>query len=226
MLLATAAALGVSRKAGAPPAPTAPANVVLPVLSGTPQVGQSLGVDDGSWTGYPAPAFAYQWRNNGADIGGANASTYTLLAADYADSISCRVTATNSQGSASATSGAVVIAGTVPVISGAPTVSGTGAVGQTLTVTPAGVTGIPSPARTYQWLRDGAEIAGANGTTYVLVSVDASTAVSCRQIETNAAGSDSEVSNAIAVSAGGGGGDLLSLDAGTLSLDGDNLTLE
>lgn len=56
---------------------------------------------------YRAPqSFAFQWRLNGADIGGANSSTYTPSAAG---SYSCRVTATNRAGSASQTSAPVTV---------------------------------------------------------------------------------------------------------------------
>lgn len=40
---------------------SAPVNTVAPTLSGTPQVGKTLTVDKGTWTGYPAPTFTYQW---------------------------------------------------------------------------------------------------------------------------------------------------------------------
>ena len=48
--------------------------------------------------------FAFQWRLNGTDIGGANTSSYTPTAPG---SYSCRVTATNAAGSASQLSAAV-----------------------------------------------------------------------------------------------------------------------
>ena len=56
---------------------------------------------------YRAPqSFAFQWRLNGADIGGANNSTYTPSGPG---SYSCRVTASNRAGSASQTSAAVTV---------------------------------------------------------------------------------------------------------------------
>ncbi len=56
---------------------------------------------------YPAPTFAFQWKRDGSDIAGATNQTYTRTAADAGAEISCQVTATNSQGSASATASGV-----------------------------------------------------------------------------------------------------------------------
>jgi hypothetical protein len=80
----------------------APVNEVLPAISGTPEVGSELTAYPGVWSG--APSFTYQWKNEGVNIGGATAQTYTLQAGDTGDNITVTVTATNSEGSASATS--------------------------------------------------------------------------------------------------------------------------
>jgi len=101
--------------------PTSPTNNTLPVVSGTPTVGQTLSSTSGTWNGYPAPTFAYQWvRGASTNISGATSSSYTLVDADYNNTVKCTVTATNSAGSASATSAATAtIAAGVP---GAPTI--------------------------------------------------------------------------------------------------------
>ena len=40
----------------------APANTVAPAIADiTPEVDEILHVTDGTWTGTPAPTFAYQW---------------------------------------------------------------------------------------------------------------------------------------------------------------------
>ena len=75
---------------------------------------QRLCCSRGSWAPdlhgaflYRAPqSFAYQWRLNGADIGGANAPHYTATAPG---SYTCRVTATNPAGSATQTSAAFAV---------------------------------------------------------------------------------------------------------------------
>lgn len=80
-----------------------PVNTVLPAISGTLAIGQVLSTTDGTWTGSPT-SYAYQWKRNGTDIGGATANTYTLTASDPGTTITVTVTATNAAGSASATS--------------------------------------------------------------------------------------------------------------------------
>ena len=44
------------------PSPVAPANTVLPVISGSTVVGNVLTTTSGTWTGFPAPTFTYQWQ--------------------------------------------------------------------------------------------------------------------------------------------------------------------
>lgn len=88
-----------------------PANTGLPVITGAAQVGETLTVSNGTWTGTPTPTFTYQWEADGDDISGATANTYVPVEDDVGAVITCTVTATNSGGSDSATS-----AGTDPVI--------------------------------------------------------------------------------------------------------------
>jgi hypothetical protein len=88
-----------------------PANTTPPVLSGTATVGSTLTTSDGTWTGNPGPTFAYQWKRNGSAISGATDNAYVLVTADAGTQITCTVTASNSQGSASATSNALTVGG-------------------------------------------------------------------------------------------------------------------
>lgn len=80
----------------------APVNTAVPTVSGTPTIGAVLTSTTGTWTGAPAPTYAYQWQRGTTNISGATSSTYTLVAADVNNTIRCRVTATNVAGSASA----------------------------------------------------------------------------------------------------------------------------
>ena len=85
----------------APPPPLAPpTNVTPPAITGLTVEGATLASDTGTWAANPAPTFGYQWRRDGTNIGGATSSTYTLQTADIGATITCRVTATNSEGSA------------------------------------------------------------------------------------------------------------------------------
>lgn len=84
-------------------APTAPVNTVLPAISGATTVGSTLTTTNGTWTG-TGISYTYQWKRNGTNISGATASTYVLVTADAGTTITSAVTATNSGGSASASS--------------------------------------------------------------------------------------------------------------------------
>jgi hypothetical protein len=96
---------------------TAPVNTAVPTVSGSATQGSTLTSTTGSWTGNPAPTYAYQWLrcdSSGAScvtISGATNSSYTLLAADVGSTIRCRVTGTNAQGSVQAQSAATAVVG-------------------------------------------------------------------------------------------------------------------
>lgn len=79
-----------------------PVNSVLPAITGTKTVGQTLTCSSGTWS--KSPTYAYQWLRSGAPIIGATASTRVLAAPDEGALMSCTVTATNAGVSAVATS--------------------------------------------------------------------------------------------------------------------------
>jgi DNA-binding beta-propeller fold protein YncE len=97
----------------------APAGTGAPTVSGTGQVGSPLSCSQGSWAAdvlgaflYRAPrSFAYQWQQDGTDIGGAIQATYTPTAAG---GYSCRVTAANQAGSMSQTSALLTVSAPAP----------------------------------------------------------------------------------------------------------------
>jgi NHL repeat-containing protein len=84
--------------ASPPPVTTPPALTTVGTVTGTAEVGKILTCSNGTWAG--SPTFTRQWLRNGTPIGGATATTYTLVAADRQTSIQCQVTATNAGGSA------------------------------------------------------------------------------------------------------------------------------
>ena len=85
----------------------APQNLLAPSIFGTAEIGQTLTADPGNWDGEPAPAISVIWRRDGAAIANATATAYTLTAADDQHAITAVVTAANTAGSASATTGPV-----------------------------------------------------------------------------------------------------------------------
>lgn len=77
-------------------------------------------------------------------------------------------------------------------------VNGTGTVGQTLTAQPGTWSG-GGIAFTFQWTRNGVDIAGATSRTYVLQAADSGTTVSCRVTATNTVANDNVVPTGKAV---------------------------
>jgi hypothetical protein len=87
----------------------APSNTSPPTISGTPQDGQTLTADHGTWTGSPT-SYSYQYqrcdKNGGscAGISGANKRLYDLRNADVGHTLRVRVGAKNADGTTIATS--------------------------------------------------------------------------------------------------------------------------
>jgi hypothetical protein len=125
-VFASAAGLGTAARQAPPD------NTVPPSISGMAQQSQTLTTSNGTWTGAPT-SFRYQWLrcnrsgNGCSDISGATERTYLVRAADVDRTLRARVTATNSDGSSSATSAPTAV---VTRSGGGPTgcPSGTGAV--------------------------------------------------------------------------------------------------
>ena len=149
--------------------PIAPSNYALPVVSGNTTVGQTLSSTTGSWNGYPAPTFAYQWVRGASNIANATSATYPLVDLDYNNTIKVIVIASNSAGNATANSVATAnIAGTVP---GAPTI-GTATPGNTqasVSFTANAVTGGPN-VTIYTATSNPENITGTNNVSPVIVS--------------------------------------------------------
>src|SRR5579883_938895 len=165
-LLALAAGASVAALAGsgaaAVRAASPPASASPPVISGTARQGDTLTASSGSWGGTTPIAYAYQWQrcsSSGAScsaVAGATGTTYALAAADVGKTIRVQVTATNSAGSAAATSapaGPVAPPGSAPAPTTQPTPTGTAQVGDTVTVSSGTWSGTEPIAFAYQWQR-------------------------------------------------------------------------
>jgi len=88
---------------------TAPVNFALPTLAGRAEVGQTLSVSPGAWAGLTPLSFTYQWqlctRPTGCtNIASATGAAYQPGPSDRGGGLRAVVTASNSLGSASATS--------------------------------------------------------------------------------------------------------------------------
>lgn len=91
-----------------------PVNTVLPAITGTPTVGETLTCSTGTWTNSPT-SYAYQWQEliGGVwtNLSGETANTYTT---DHAGFFRCLVTASNAFGPSEAPAAAAQVEVTEP----------------------------------------------------------------------------------------------------------------
>lgn len=203
--------------------PNAPANTALPSVSGTATQGQTLTTSNGSWSNSPS-SYTYGWQDcnsSGAScstIAAATSSSYRLTANDVGHTIRSVVTASNSGGSASATSPASGMVGAPsvapPANSAAPAISGQAVQGQTLTTSNGSWTNSPT-SYGYQWQDCNgsgtgcSNISGATAASYTLTSADVGHTLVVVVTATNSGGSASKASGptaTVTASTGGGGG--------------------
>ena len=181
-----------------------PANTAVPTVSGTPEDGQTLTADPGTWSGTAPVTYTYEWQRCDADgtacaaISGATGSTYVLLPIDVGHAIVVEVTGTNAGGADTATSvPSSSVAVDPPATAGTPAATGTPVDGQTLTAEPGTWTGTGPIDFTYQWQRcDSAgagcvDIPGATEETYTLGTDDLGSTV--RVVVTGDNGEQTEV---------------------------------
>ncbi len=127
--------------------------------------------------------FTYQWRKNGSNIAGATGSTFSLASVTASDAATYDVAVTGTCGNAASSAATLTVNAATGVASqpssqticpGAPasfsvTASGTGPF-------------------TYQWRKNGSNIAGATGSTFSIASVAASNAGSYDVVVTGSCG--------------------------------------
>ncbi|HKP89788.1 MAG TPA: hypothetical protein VJT75_07395, partial [Thermoleophilaceae bacterium] len=154
-------------------------------ISGTAQDSRTLTAADGTWSGTPAIAFTRQWRrcdpagSGCTDVAGATGATYPLTPADVGSTIRVVVTGTNAAGGTPVSSApTVVVTALPPANTSPPSIGGLAYDGRTLAIDRGSWTGTPTIGYLYQWRRCDAagagcaDVAGATGTTYDLVTTD------------------------------------------------------
>lgn len=87
-------------------AQTAPVNTAAPVITGD-TVGDTLTVDDGTWTG--ADSYTYAWTRNDVTVEGADTNELDTTGYDADDEIVAIVTAHNERGSVPQASDPVIL---------------------------------------------------------------------------------------------------------------------
>ncbi len=179
----------------------APSNVRAPEIQGgtPPRVGEALTCVRGEWKGAPTPTYSYAWFREGTEEL-ATGPSYTIANADRGHSLSCAVTATNTEPPfhATATSASLKVPGYAPEppLEG-PQIEGTAAVEHVLSCKAGTWTGQPAPTFGYQWLVDGSPIEGATETTFRIAAAYSGYNISCRVTGTNSEGSVSAVSKSV-----------------------------
>jgi pectate lyase/pectin methylesterase-like acyl-CoA thioesterase len=175
----SAASLTIASGAGAPAIVTPPASQTATIGSGA-----SFSV-----TATGTPALAYQWLKDGAPIAAATSSTLSLNAVLLSNAGYYSVTVTNAVGSVTSAPVLLTVRATpataAPVITTQPA-SQIAFVGDTVVFSVA-AQAVPPPS--YQWMKDGTAITGANASTLTVTNVQLTSAGSYTVVITNSAGS-------------------------------------
>lgn len=161
-------------RAGVNPGVNPVVNTSPVTITGSPQVGQTLGSTPGSWA--PAPSSqSYQWYADGAPVAGATTPTLALTSALGGTTIVLRVVAALSGYASTTADSAPVAVGLGNLApSAAPRITASAknaVVGTTLTADQP--TWKPEPrSTTVQWAADGVPIGGATSWSYQLTGAD------------------------------------------------------
>jgi hypothetical protein len=158
-----------------------------PLITGSPSKGQTLSVDTSGISDLDGlGAFSYQWLRDGATIQSATTSTYALVQADVGHQISVRVSYKDgfvgggkTESLTSAATSTITAVNSAPT--GTPVIDGTAAEGSLLTANTAGISDTDGVGTlSFQWLRNGQAITGANASTYQLAQADVDTNITLK----------------------------------------------
>ncbi len=130
----------------------------------------------------------YAWRRNGVAIAGATQSTYSIGAATSGDAGTYTVVVSNVAGSVTST-GAALTVHVPPALTLAPTTQ-TVSAGERIALS---ATASGTPAPTFQWQKNGVNVAGATASSLVIAAAAPSDAGTYSVTVTNAAGSVSSM---------------------------------
>ncbi len=193
--------------------PTAPEDLIEPSIEGNPTTGETLHAEPGLWLGSEPISYSFQWQRCDAEgeecanVSGATGETYLLAEHDLESTIRVVVTASNSVGSASATSeqSEVVDAPGPPASSEGPAIVGTAREGEKLFAANGRWSGSRPLSYTYRWERcnsAGESCAGIEGATkpsYTVASADVGHSLRVKLTVSNSLGSTSALSASASV---------------------------
>jgi len=120
-------------------------------------------------------SFSYQWLRDGSAISGAAGVSYTLGDADVGHAVSVRVSYTDGYGTLERVTSAATasVANINDAPTGSVTLAGSATEDQTLTANTSALADADGlGSYSYQWLRNGVAISGANGVSYTLGNAD------------------------------------------------------
>lgn len=89
--------------------PSTPTAITLPTIAGLTVQGSTLTVTPGTWAGSPSPTLTHQWYADISPIIGQTALTYVTGAGNIGQAITCREIGTNTSGSATVSSNAIIV---------------------------------------------------------------------------------------------------------------------
>jgi pectate lyase len=184
-------AAGSATSSGAALTVITPPTIVTQPAAQTAPVGSTVNFNVAASGTSP---FSYQWRKDGADIAGANSETLSLPGIQDGDAGSYTVTISNAAGSATSSPAALTVI-TPPSINIQPEPQTVNAGATATFFVAAGGTAPLS----YQWQKDGADIAGATSASLSVVNAQDADAGTYTVIASNAAGSVSSAGAALTV---------------------------
>lgn len=183
-------AVMVSNSAGSVTSGTATLTVINPVVAPTvtsqptSQTASVGGSATFSVTATGTAPLAYAWRKNGVAISGATQATYTLSNIRTTDAATYSVVVSNTAGSVTSNNAALTVTA-LPSISAASS-NQTVSAGESINLS---VTASGTPAPSYQWQKNGVNLAGATQSTFVVSAASPSDAGTYTVVVSNSAGS-------------------------------------
>jgi len=179
-----------------------PKSLEAPTISvpgGAARVGETATCLHGAWEAAPSPTFTYKWlRDEREEVG--SKEFYTLTSSDLGNTLTCVVTASNSEGSTEKFSAPLEVPGFAPEAVQAPRLKvlegNVVQVGSVLMCEEGRWSAAPKAEATYEWLLAGRPIPEETKNTYRVGPSDEGLEIACRITETNRYGHQSADSNA------------------------------